>query len=253
MGTVWDEAIDNAPEPVVEEQVDTSPISTDQYGLIYVGYLTESFDLFGHKFLIRTLKVGEELEAELLTQKYKDTQEADRAYAIALVAACIQTIDNRPLVQGLGPSDETLSHRFQYIMENWHWVTISEVYNRYRELSTRALEALEDVKKKLENNHEVLSTLAYLYEKQGRFTGDLNAVQSNILNWLMIDKEKHEMEMKRQDYEVMALANNERTNVELIKQLHQSDEIDEEEVEWVTPQSEEDVQNILAQLAELDD
>lgn len=150
MGSIWDEALDAAvqlDEQKNEVVTDEQPLTVDQYGLMYIGYLTDDFDLFGHKVSIRTLKVGEELEAELLTQKYKDTNEADRAYAIALVAACITSLDGRPLVSGLGPSDETLDRRYQYILNNWHWITINEIYNHYRELATRSMEALDDVKK----------------------------------------------------------------------------------------------------------
>lgn len=150
MGNVWDEALDAAPEvedEIIEVPEPLEPLDTDQYGLMYVGYLTDDFDVFGHRIAIRTLKIGEELEAELLVQKYKDTQEADRAYTVALVAACVQSVDNKPLVQGLGPAEESLERRYAYLIENWHWVTISAIYNRYRNLVERSMTALEDVKK----------------------------------------------------------------------------------------------------------
>jgi hypothetical protein len=151
MSEVWEAAlktevpIQDEQEPV--EEIDDEPVSQDTFGLMYVGYLTDSFELFGSKVSIRTLKVGEELEAELLVAKYRGTQEENRAYITALVAACITSVDGRPLVQGLGPGDETLERRYSYITSTWHWVTIAAIYQRYSALVDRAVSALDDVKK----------------------------------------------------------------------------------------------------------
>lgn len=147
--TVWDEVFETSSEDEVQEepQQEREEVSTDTFGLMHLGYLTETIEIFGHKINIRTLKVGEELEAELLVKKYKDTNEENRAYATALVAACIQSIDGAPLVQGLGPAGETLERRFYYITENWHWVTVEAVYIGYRSLAERMMTSLEEVKK----------------------------------------------------------------------------------------------------------
>lgn len=151
MSNVWEEVLQQQ-EPiefdqVEEEDIKEEPTSSEVFGLMYVGYLTDTFQVFGSTISIRTLKIGEELEAELLVSKYRGSQEADRAYIAALVAASITSVDGQPLIQGLGPASETLERRYTYIMDNWHWVTIAAIYNRYNALLDKALEALEEVKK----------------------------------------------------------------------------------------------------------
>lgn len=132
------------PEEEVEKE---EPITTDEHSLLYLGFLSDTVDIHGNKISLRTLKIGEELEVELLTHKYRPTVEAERAYATALVAAAIQSVNGRPLVEGLGPKSETLESRFQYILDNWYWETVRELYLGYSALAERAREAYEGVKK----------------------------------------------------------------------------------------------------------
>ena len=141
--------LDQQVPPVEEAEEEIAPsISPITFGLIHVGHLTDNFEVFGSKVAIRTLKIGEELEAELLISKYRNTQEENRAYMTALVAACITSVDNAPLIQSLGPSGETLERKFTYISENWNWITIAAIYDHYRLLVEKVLASLEEVKKK---------------------------------------------------------------------------------------------------------
>lgn len=85
-----------------------------------------------------------------------------------------------------------------------------------------------------------------LYDRQERFKGDVSPLQSFVLSWLIGDELIREQEQKRQDYEIMALAANQGANPHLIKSLQKETETpDEEAVEWFTPQSEEEIQNVL--------
>lgn len=144
---MWGELAEETPKidlPKVEEE----SVSKEVIGLLYVGYLADTFDLFGSQISIRTLKIGEELEAELLVSKYRDTQEENRAYMTALVAACITSVNNAPLIQGLGPIGESLERKFVYITTNWHWITIAAIYDHYRILVETVMNSFDEVKKK---------------------------------------------------------------------------------------------------------
>lgn len=132
------------PEPEKEE-----PLGAEVLGLLYVGKLTKSFNYQGHDFVIKTLKMGEELEAGLITQEFENSSEYPRALATALVAASIESVDGLPIVTALGPSqDDLLQRKFDYVKEKWYWPTIRFVYDRYIELLQQQKEALDEFEKK---------------------------------------------------------------------------------------------------------
>lgn len=62
----------------------------------------------------------------------------------------------------------------------------------------------------------------------------------------MSDEMKREAEQKRLDYEMFALAANEHTNPTLLEHLQKPDEPGEEEIEWLTPKSDEEVNELLS-------
>ena len=137
---------EDVPEP--EDEIVDEPIDQDTYSLVYLGHLTSSVTIRNHTINIRTLKIGEELEAALLADKYKDTVEAGRALATALVAASVTTVDGKPLVASLGPVDNIMEQRFLYILNNWYWQpTIRTVYAEYNSMALQAQQVEEDVKK----------------------------------------------------------------------------------------------------------
>jgi len=247
----WGELIDQQ-APVVEEveEAPSEPITPTLFGLIHVGHLTDTFEVFGSKVSIRTLKIGEELEAELLISKYRNTQEENRAYMTALVAACITSVDNQPLIQSLGPSGETLERKFAYISENWNWITIAAIYDHYRLLVNKVMESLDEVKKKVKANDDNLLFLVKMLDRQKKFEGDLNSVQTEIVRWLMIlDDEK-----ERLDWEMMALAANPGTNKPLLDWLTKMKPVDpelpfqENGEEWYTPETPEEAAELVALL-----
>jgi hypothetical protein len=81
--TLLDEAFEHSAEP---DDIDV-PVSTETYNLLQLGYLTSDIVVGNHTITVRTLRIGEELEAALLAEKYKDTVDAGRAMATALAAA----------------------------------------------------------------------------------------------------------------------------------------------------------------------
>ena len=133
-------------EPVVQEE---ESLGAGVLGLLFIGKLTKSFNYQGHDFVIKTLKMGEELEVALVTREFEQTIDYPRALATALVAASVETVDGKPIVTALGPSeDDLLQRKFEYIKDKWYWPTIGHVYEKYIELLQEQKEALDEFSKK---------------------------------------------------------------------------------------------------------
>src|SRR4051794_36281668 len=106
-------------------------------GLIYLGALTKKFKWMGHSFVVRTLMTDEELAIGLLVKEWDGTIAQNRAYATAIVAACVQTVDGQELP---GPAfEETdearLRRRFNVVSSTWYPATIDAVFEQYLLLS----------------------------------------------------------------------------------------------------------------------
>lgn len=134
-----------APEPEQPKQVadETPPepvfppeVADAVEGLLFLGHLTSGFDLMGHRFEIRTLKAGEELAIGQIVQEYEGRLGSTKAYAIAIAAACISSVDGRPLTAPLGPSGVTDAIRrdFDYIARSWYYPVVEMVYDHYSAL-----------------------------------------------------------------------------------------------------------------------
>ncbi len=123
MPSAFDEAFDSIkatpePEPVEEPVVEEEP-SLEEETLLQRGYFSSTVNLGTNKVVLRTLKIGEELEIALVVQKYQDTLEATRAYIAATVAAAIVTVNGRPLIPfALGAGDATIEAKFVFLGEN---------------------------------------------------------------------------------------------------------------------------------------
>jgi hypothetical protein len=127
-------------------------VQSDITGLAYLGKLEDDFTWAGHRFLIRTLTVKEELEAGVIVKEFDDTIAQAKALTATAVAAALVTVDGKPLVYSLGPQDNRneIREKFNYITENWYWPTIQAVGIRYTELYERMNQAVEAVAKKFE-------------------------------------------------------------------------------------------------------
>lgn len=140
------------PQSPVDEEADLFPddVRQDVTGLMFLGYLTSSFEFKGHRFVLRTLKAGEELACAQLIKEYEETMAQGKAYAMAQVAAAIVTVDGRSIGESLGPDDvntlSTISNKFNYISQRWYWPTIEALYVEFSDLMIRqavAYDALE--------------------------------------------------------------------------------------------------------------
>lgn len=142
--TVWDEAFQEAvSQPELPE-----PLSNDLITLLELGKLEEVVHIGNRTIQLRTLTIGEELELGLLTKEFHGTSEQLRAEITAAVAASIIAVDGMPLITSLGPNEETLRQRFDYVRKNFYWPVIRLIYQKYSELLERSEEALRELEEK---------------------------------------------------------------------------------------------------------
>jgi hypothetical protein len=100
--------------------------------LLYLGYLDEEFDLYGHRFRIATPTQAERLAAGPVIKEYTETITAELAYQAIMVAAYLQSIDgqNLPLPVLTQVRDNGLRDRFSWVTENLRRPVITEVFER---------------------------------------------------------------------------------------------------------------------------
>ena len=142
------EATDEEKEFQEEEKV-TPSIRTDIENLLSNGAIFDEFEIAGHVFVIRTLKIGEELSVAEICKDYEGTIAEAKAMATATVAAAIETIDGRPLMRNLGPdSKNNIRQKFGYVRNKWYWIIIGEIYERYLILVNRQINAFSELRGK---------------------------------------------------------------------------------------------------------
>lgn len=120
------------------------PESADDInGLLFLGHLEQQVSFAGHYFVIRTLKAGEEIEVALVTNEYKETAGFPKAWAIATVAAALESVDYAPLAQRLGP-DLALPIRQKFnTVREYYWPVIEHLYDEYVLLLERQIKAFK--------------------------------------------------------------------------------------------------------------
>jgi len=113
-------------------------------GLLYLGRLEDTFDVYGHEFVIRTMTTDEVLEVGLIIKPWQGTTTELRAYQAAMVAACVTRVDGRPISIPLtnDPSDSPLRNRFDYIRQHWFPPVLDVVYEHYLELENEVEKVL---------------------------------------------------------------------------------------------------------------
>lgn len=124
-------------------------VREDVNGLIWLGYLEDTFSFCGHNFVIRLLRGDEELLASLVTKEYAETLGQAKAHIWATVALALVAVDGAEDFCPPGtPAKESYARaRFQWVTGNWYWPVAIFIFERYTALQTRqqeALEALED-------------------------------------------------------------------------------------------------------------
>jgi hypothetical protein len=119
-------------------------------GLMFLGYLEDSFEFCGHQFVIHTLRGDEELLAGLITKDFVNTMSAEKAWVWALVSLCLAVVDGDPdFCPRISKSDRDYARqRFQYCTKKWLWPLAVHIHNKYAALLTKqneAMEAMEDL------------------------------------------------------------------------------------------------------------
>lgn len=116
-------------------------------GLMWLGFLEDSVLVFGHEFVIRTLRVGEDLQVGLLTKEYADSMGIEQAIATATVALALKSIDGDPDFCPIASKNHSdyARQRFKYVQENWYMPVIVRVFDAYLELLAKQQDALERV------------------------------------------------------------------------------------------------------------
>lgn len=156
--TFWDRQMDEPEAEVGQEgwvddptevvPVDDAP-SRPLLGLLNLGELQARINVHDHDVVLRTLKMDEELEIGLLVQRFQGTLEEGRALATALVAASIESIDGKPLTATLGPQENSLQRKFDYVRTRMYWPIIRILYEEgYIPLIEQQVAALEEFRKK---------------------------------------------------------------------------------------------------------
>jgi hypothetical protein len=116
-------------------------------GLLYIGALTSTFDYLGHRFIIRTLTQDEILEVTLAIKGYSDTEAYTKAEMMGVVAACVVSVDGRPLPHPitLDPGDTPFQNRWRYIRATWYPPVIDLVFNQYVRLEYKVREVMNSM------------------------------------------------------------------------------------------------------------
>jgi hypothetical protein len=141
--------LDDTPE-VPEPEEETVPEFDPRYrepfrGLLYVGALSRSFELYGHSFTIATPTQAERLQIGPVVQPYQNTISGEIAYATALVAAYLVDIDGVKLPEPVvtNPKETALNDRFRWVTENLKKQVIDKVFDECLVLDSMTGETLE--------------------------------------------------------------------------------------------------------------
>lgn len=133
----------------------------DFEGLMFIGALTSRFSFLGHEFVIRTLTVDELLAAGKLTKEFEDTIGAARAYATAMVALTIVSVDGTgmpsPIGEEPGNDYKWAYERFDYAKARWYPWVVDYIYDKYLLLEERTRQVLEEMTKKAQGRTESTS------------------------------------------------------------------------------------------------
>ena len=114
-------------------------------GLLYLGHLeSEVTSIPFHKFVVRTLTVNEKLAVSLITKDFQDTIGYGRAYRAAVVAAGLESVDGRSLIDG-SKGTNVLRQKFDYVTNGWYDSVIDILFAEIDRLEGQVLEVLKEI------------------------------------------------------------------------------------------------------------
>jgi hypothetical protein len=135
----------SAPESVEEDIPEFDPAYRQPFkGLLYVGALTKSFELFGHHFTIATPTQTERLQIGQVIEPFQNTLTAEIAYQTALVAAYLVDIDGTKLPEPVvtNPKETALHDRFRWASENLRRPVLDRIFDECLKLDRLVDEVL---------------------------------------------------------------------------------------------------------------
>lgn len=129
-----------------EELPEFDPRFREEFdGLLFLGFLRDTFTWAGHTFQIRTMRVDELLEVALVSRPYVGTLGEAKGYQSAVVAAVVERVDGKPMPMPITnePSDTPLKARFDFVLRSWFPPVIDVIYDRYMALEDKARQVLD--------------------------------------------------------------------------------------------------------------
>lgn len=114
-------------------------------GLLYVGALTETFEVYGHSFTIATPTLTEHLQIGQVIEPYQNTVMAEIAFQTARVAAYLVSIDGKEMPRPItnDPKEIALQQRFQWVTDNLKRPVINKISDRCFEMDAKVEGVLE--------------------------------------------------------------------------------------------------------------
>lgn len=137
-------------------------IQQDVDGLIWLGYLEDSFSFCGHHFVIRTLRGEEELLAAAITKEYVETLGQSRAWVWAVISLALVSVDHDDsFCPPLGPDRLAFARaRFAYVTQNWYWPVAAFIFDKFTGLQERQAEAISAVEDLSQGNLAMFTPFA---------------------------------------------------------------------------------------------
>jgi len=128
---------------VVDAERFLPEMERDVDGLLWLGYLTEDVELYGHRFTIKTITRGERLITHQLVRRYEDSLGLSDAYETAQVAAALVSIDGYPLAEIEPGKDQfnRIKANFE-LVQRWYDPIISSLFEKVAVLNARQQQAL---------------------------------------------------------------------------------------------------------------
>lgn len=124
--------------------------SDDFIELSSLGYLSEEVDWCGHKFVLRTLKVGEEIVAGKIIREDEQSVAGFKATHAVVLAAALVSVNGQHFLPALTDDLEaTIRLRYKYICEHWFWPTVEFLAVAHNKLVQRQIDVITELQKKL--------------------------------------------------------------------------------------------------------
>lgn len=142
---------EDEPEPEAEEFYEEDVPEFDPKwkepltGLLYVGALTDSFEVFGHRFTIATPTMTEFLQIGQVIEPYQATVMAEVAHQVARVAAYLTSVDGQDMPKPItnDPKETSLHKRFQWVNDTLRRPVINAISDKCFELDAKVEGVLE--------------------------------------------------------------------------------------------------------------